>query len=1177
MKNNLFIAFIFISLSIELCSCKQRPETLFVLLSPEKTGVSFSNKIDETDSFNILTHEYIYNGGGVGVGDFNNDGLQDLFFCGNMVSNSLYLNTGGLKFKDVSEVAKISGNGKWNSGVSVVDINNDGLLDIYVTATMKPDSASRRNMLFINKGLNSAGVPEFEDRAAQYKINYGGYSVTSAFFDYDRDGDLDLYILTNVKINNKPTTYREKIIDGSAPNNDKLYRNNGNGTFTDVTVQAGIKEEGFGLGLAISDFNRDGWPDIYVSNDYLANDILYINNRNGTFSNETQKFIGHQSQFSMGNDAADFNNDLLPDIITLDMLPENNLRKKTTISNKSYQTYIYNEKFNYQYQYVRNMLQLNDGMNEGKKFSEIGQMAGVYQTEWSWSPLFADFDNDGWKDLLITNGFPRDITDKDFANYRVKVGNLISNEMLLDSIPIVKIPHYAFKNNSNLTFADVSNDWGVNISSFSNAAAFADLDNDGDLDYIVCNINEVAFLFENQLGKNDKTPPSFLSIKLNGSENNRNGIGASVTISQQGNLQFSENNVYRGFLSSVENHVHFGLGNNSKVDSILVEWPDGRTQIIKNPSTNQNLIFNYTESNSKEIKWLPKISTGPLFEKGNRKASIHFKHREEDIIDFNNQRTIPHKFSQNGPGIAVGDVDNNGTDDIVVGASAGHPTVIFKQKQDGTFTSPSLIDRSDKPQEDTGLLLFDADMDGDLDLFIASGGSPYNSDRQCYQHRFYSNDGKGGFKFNQSVLPQIFSVASCVRAADYDADGDLDLFIGGRISQKGYPLAGESFILKDNHGVFENITDLLSKELNHIGMVTDALWSDFDNDGRIDLIVVGEFMPMTFFKNTSSGFIKLDKTGIENSVGLWNSLVGGDFDSDGDTDYVAGNLGENSCYQASEQYPLTLFAKDFDNNGSIDPILSCYSKTSMRDDTKQLFPVHFWEELNSQSPLFRRKFNRFQEYGSTTLEQLFTESELNGVLKLKANHLKTSYIENKGKGQFAIRPLPRLIQIAPINGMTVGDYNKDGNLDIALIGNSFANEVFTGRYDAFNGTLLLGDGKGNLNLTEISKKSFYVPGDAKALAVLTINGTEALIATQNRDSLLCFVSNVSSKEKYFEPGSLDQFGEFELNDGKKQRVEFYYGSGYLSQSARRLKLPENVNQLKVIDSRGKPRTIPISK
>lgn len=1153
-----------------LASCKDSPKTLFQIIPAESSGINFSNTIQESDSFNILTYEYIYNGGGVGIGDFNSDGLQDLFFCGNMVPNRLYLNRGSMKFRDVTEIAKININGKWNSGVSVVDINNDGLLDIYVTATMKPDSASRRNMLFINKGLNSDGIPIFEEQAAKYKIDYGGYNVMSAFFDYDRDGDLDLYILTNVKINNKPTTYREKINDGSSPNNDKLFRNDGS-RFTDVTLQAGIKEEGFGLGLAISDFNSDGWPDIYVSNDYLSNDILYLNNRNGTFSNRSHDFIGHQSQFSMGNDAADFNNDLLPDIITLDMLPENNFRKKTTIGNKSYQTYINNEKFNYEYQYVRNMLQLNSGLSNGKGFSEIGQMAGVYQTEWSWSPLFADFDNDGWKDLFITNGFPKDITDKDFAHYRAEATNLASTRMLLDSIPVVKIPHYAFKNNSNLTFADVSKQWGISVSSFSNAAAFADLDNDGDLDYIVSNINDNAFLFENQLGKNEKTPPSFLSVKLKGSENNRNGIGARITISQQGNPQFSENNVYRGFLSSVENNIHFGLGKNSKVDSLLIEWPDGRTQIIQNISANQTLTLDYANAVLKEVTWLPKAPSNPVFEKGNIKAGIHFKHGEEDLIDFNNQRTIPHKFSQNGPGLAVGDIDNNGTDDLIIGASAGRPTTLMKQKKEGTFSTPSPIGALNKPQEDTGLLLFDADTDGDLDLFAASGGSPYQGRKECYQHRFYVNDGKGNFRLNQKALPEIHSVASCVRAADYDGDGDLDLFIGGRVSEKGYPMAGSSYILRNNNGIFEDVTDTLCSELNHIGMVTDALWSDIDNDGRIDLVVVGEFMPVSFFRNTPAHFVKLDKTGIENSIGLWNSIVGGDFDADGDIDYVVGNLGENSSYQASEQYPLTLFAKDFDDNGSIDPIVACYSKTSMTDDTKRLFPVHFWDELNSQSPLFRRKFDQYQQYGRTTLDQLFTERELNGVLKLKANYLRTSYLENKGQNQFQIKPLPTLAQVAPVNGMAVGDYNNDSFWDVALVGNCYANEVFAGRYDAFNGAILAGDGKGNLKLMEPSKKSFYVPGDAKALSTIVINGTEALIATQNRDSLLCFVSTVVSKEKYFVPGPLDQSGEFEFSNGKKQRIEFYYGSGFLSQSTRRFRLPQNLSRLKIVNSNRKAR------
>src|SRR5579859_2307136 len=818
-------------------SCNRAPKTLFRLVPQKESGIRFENTIQESDSFNILTYEYIYNGGGVGIGDFNNDGLQDIFFCGNMVPNKLYLNSGALKFKDITDIAHVNVAGKWNSGVSIVDINNDGWLDIYVTATMHKDSASRKNMLFVNRGNDASGVPVFDEQAAKYIIDYGGYNVMSAFLDYDRDGDLDLYILTNVKINNKPTTYREKIVDGSSPNNDKLFRNNGDGTFTDVTLKAGIKEEGFGLGLAVADFNRDGWPDIYVSNDYLANDILYLNQRDGTFTNETQRLVPHQSQFSMGNDAADFNNDVLPDILTLDMLPENNFRKKTTISTKSYQTYLNNDRFGYQYQYVRNMLQLNNGLNNGIKFSDIGQMAGVYQTEWSWSPLFADFDNDGWKDLLVTNGFPKDITDKDFANYRNDVGTIATTRMLLDSIPVVKIPHYAFKNNGDLTFTDASETWGLNVMSFSNAAAFADLDNDGDLDYIVSNINDPAFLFENQLNNSsEKQSPAFLKIKFSGSPSNRNGIGAHATISCSGQLQYQENSVYRGFLSSVEPVLHFGLGNFSKVDSLLIEWPDGNTQVVKNPAIRQTLIVDYRNASPKELYW-PKLNVinKPIFEELKGKGSITYEHTEEDVIDFNNQRIIPHKFSQNGPGIAIGDVDHNGLEDVVIGASAGHATTLIRQKKDGSFSAPGTLGVPGKSQEDTGLLLFDADSDGDLDLLAASGGAIFNSRRECYQPRLYLNDGKGNFSQHRESLPQLNSIGSCVRAADFDGDGDLDLFIGGRVSTSGYPLAGESLLLLNDHGVFKNVTESLAKGLSHAGMVTDALWSDFDDDGKVDL------------------------------------------------------------------------------------------------------------------------------------------------------------------------------------------------------------------------------------------------------------------------------------------------------------------------------------------------------
>ncbi|HEY9488348.1 MAG TPA: CRTAC1 family protein, partial [Chryseosolibacter sp.] len=583
--HNIFL----ISFIILLSACGDKKETLFSLLKSDQTGIDFNNKIEETDTFNILTHEYIYNGGGVGIADFNNDGLQDIFFSGNLVPNQLYLNKGEFRFEDISDESKINVPGTWNSGIAIADINQDGWMDLYVCATMHPDSANRKNMLFINDGLNENGIPTFTNQAKHYNLEHGGYSVTAAFFDYDRDDDLDLYLLINQRMDNVPTNYRPKITDGSALNNDRLFRNDNN-IFTDVTLDAGITYEGFGLGLSICDLNVDGWPDIYVSNDYLSNDILYINNGNGTFTNRIAEFIGHQSQFSMGNDAADINNDGLPDIITTDMLPETNDRKKTTIGNKSYLTYINNEKYGYEYQYVRNMLHLNNGLQQGIKFSEIGQLAGIHQTEWSWSPLFADFDNDGFKDLIVTNGFPKDVTDKDFANYRSTVGNIASLGLLEDSIPVVKVPNYVFRNKGDLTFEDMTKQWGFEEASFSNGAAFADLDNDGDLDYVINNINDEASVYENTLytapKKEAKGQNNFIRIKLTDATNKKSSIGAKAKLYANG-VQYYENNIYRGFLSSVENIIHFGLGSSLSVDSIVVEWSDGNVQKVVRPKINE--------------------------------------------------------------------------------------------------------------------------------------------------------------------------------------------------------------------------------------------------------------------------------------------------------------------------------------------------------------------------------------------------------------------------------------------------------------------------------------------------------------------------------------------------------------------------------------------------------------
>jgi hypothetical protein len=1179
MKNRFFTALTIFS-SLLLIQCKKDRETLFKLTDPEQTGIHFSNTIIETDSLNILSFEYIYNGGGVAAADFNNDGLQDIFFTGNQVPNTLYLNQGKFSFKDITNVAHVNVKGRWNSGVAVVDINNDGWMDLYVCATTHPNPEERRNMLFVNQGLSSSGDPVFKEMAADYKIDYDGHSIMAAFFDYDKDDDLDLYILENQKLDNLPTNYRARISDGTAANNDRLFRNENNGTFTDVTVEAGITYEGFGLGLAIADLNKDGWPDIYVSNDYLSNDILYINNQDGTFQNSTSAYLGHQSQFSMGNDAADINNDAMPDIITLDMLPEINARKKTTIGNKSYLTYINNEKYGYEYQYVRNMLHLNNGLTNEVKFSEIGQLSGIYQTEWSWSPLFADFDNDGNKDLIITNGFPKDITDKDFANYRADVGNVASNRMLLDSIPVIKIPNYAFKNNGDLSFSDMTKTWGMDKPSFSNGAAFADLDNDGDLDYIVNNINDKAFVYENTLYTGEQKPEdkknNFLRITLKGNNPNRQALGTKVTLYyDSGNLQYAEQSVYRGFLSSVEEVIHFGLGTTSHVDSILIQWPDGNTDRLQNIKANQTLVAEYKQG-TKEKKQADQFGNKAelVFTKANSKLNVLFKHEEEDKIDFNLQRTLPHKFSQAGPGLSVGDIDNDGLEDFIVGGSTSYEASIYKQKPDGTFSLVKLVVKDGtKNQEDEGLLLFDADNDGDLDLYIVSG-SIESQQTDVYQDRLYLNDGNGNFSLNASALPEIKASGSCVRAADYDRDGDLDLFIGGRIVPGSYPNPAESYLLRNDKGKFTNVTKEICVELQTLGMITDGLWTDYNQDGKLDLAVVGEFMPITFFTNDGVKFVRLPSSGIERFTGWWNSITGGDFDSDGDVDFIAGNLGLNNNFQVKSDLPLKIFAKDFDGNGSIDPILACYMRESMESEGRKLYPIHFWDELNSQSTKFRNKFSRYKQYSKVTIDQVLTPEDLSGALILEANHMESSFVENLGGGKFSLTPLPRLAQVAPLNGMVTTDVNEDGNLDVVLVGNDYGNEVFAGRYDALSGLVLVGNGKGSFEPLPSARSGFYVKGDAKALVKLQgANGNELFIASQNKDSLQVFVKKSTLETEVVNVEPMESWAEIIFKDGRKQKVEFYYGSGYLSQSSRTFKIPRGVREVVIYDYKGNSRKV----
>jgi len=1177
-RKNILIAFSFALFCISMSGCKKSPHTLFRLLSADDTGIDFSNTITETDSFNILTYEYIYNGGGVAVADFNNDGLQDIFFTGNEVPNKLYINRGNLKFEDITATANVNVSGRWNSGVVVVDINNDGLQDIYVCATRRKDSVDRANMLFINKG---GAKPVFEESAIKYGIADTGYSTMAAFFDYDKDGDLDLYVLTNQQLKESPNNYRPKMVDGSSPNNDRLYRNNGNGTFTNVSNDAGILIEGFGLGLAIVDINVDGWPDIYVSNDFLSNDILYVNNQDGTFTNKIGEWMGHQSNSSMGNDAADINNDGYPDVVTVDMLPETNDRIKTTINNKSYQSYVNNEAYHYEYQYVRNMLQLSNGKNADgtMRFSEIGQMAGVYQTEWSWCPLFVDVDNDGYRDLLITNGFPKDITDKDFSNYRSQTGAYLSIRALNDSIPVIKIPDYAFKNNGDLTFRDVSKEWGFTQPSFSNGAVTADLDNDGDLDYVVNNINEKAFVFENQLySKNKEHATHYLRVKLNGTSGNRQAIGSRITIFyDHGKMQYLEHEVARGYLSSVEGIEHFGLGTAAQLDSIKIQWPDGRILLLKDVPADQVIMVSYEDATAPTGRSTEKVSPA-IFKEISKRLRLSFKHSEADKIDFNLQRTLPHKFSQYGPGIAVGDVNGDLRDDMVLGGSAGNPTTIFIQQKDGTFVKSDISKMETRQHEDEGLLLFDADGDNDQDLVIVSGSIESRPPSRDYQARFYRNKGNGKFVMDSLALPTTDASGSCVRAADIDSDGDLDLFIGGRVVPGRYPYPAKSYIFKNDCGTFTDATAAWCPEMDSLGMVTDALFTDFNQDGKIDLMVAGEFMPVTFFRNDGTSLTRMTDTGINDNVGWWNSIAAGDFDHDGDIDYIAGNLGTNNAYHVSKDYPLKVYAKDFDKNGSIDAIMSCYIRESMSSDVRKLFPIHFWDELNSQSPRFRQQFSLYKQYCKASMEDIFTQEDLQGALILSANYFATSYIENNANGKFAMRPLSNLVQVAPVNGMVTDDVNNDGNLDIVMIGNDYGNEVFVGRYDAFEGLVLFGDGKGGFKPRGSASTGFFVKGDAKGLSkMMSSDGREMFVATQNKDSLRVFM-----KDPTIEPETaivtldpLDSWAEFVFADERKVRTEFYYGSGFLSQSSRRIKLPPGLKEIIVHDFMGRQRTMPV--
>jgi hypothetical protein len=1186
---------LFICLPVCWLTACNRKSTLFEKISESHSGIAFNNHIAENDSINPLNVVNIYNGGGVGIGDFNNDGLPDIYFTGNMVPCKLYLNKGNFRFEDITEKAGVGGMGRWARGISVIDINNDGLMDLYVCNTIYKDSLRRRNILYVNQGMDKEGIPHFKDMAAEYGLDIHVQSTMASFFDYDNDGDLDMYLTVNEASNgDNPSTFLNRNKQ-TVPSKGKLFRNDWDSigkhpVFHDVSEAAGITFEGFGHAATICDINHDGWKDIYVSDDFISNNILYINNHDGTFTNRLKEYFKHTAFNSMGQDVVDINNDGLPDIVELDMNPPDNYRKKMMSASDSYVTYQNFDAFGYEYQYVRNTLQLNQGPRVGENdsigipaFSEIGFLSGISQTDWSWSPLIADFDNDGFRDIVITNGFPRDVSDHDFMAYRDVHKGIIGNKELLDQIPQVKLHNYAYKNNGDLTFADETANWGLEQPTFSNGVAYADFDNDGALDMVINNINDEALLYRNTSRDKDSATNHFLQIKFKGDKQNINGLGAFAGIYyDHGKQQVYDNNPYRGYLSSMQGIAHFGLNNIAVLDSVVVKWNNGKKQILKNVKSDQVITVDIADAQIHYSVEQPVIATDALFKEVSHEAGISYRHGDYNFIDFDIQHLLPHKFTEYGPGLASGDLDGNGFDDLVVGGNALLPTCLLLQQADGKFIRKNLqleINNSFVVPKDEGILIFDANNDGALDIYISSGGYALSPGDASYQDRLYINDGRGNFKIDSAALPVNHNSKFCVRTIDYNRDGKQDLFISSRVEPWNYPRPTSCFIFRNDtekgHVKFTDVTDEVAPGLKKIGLVCDALFTDFDGDGQTDLIVVGEWMPVSFFKNINGLFKNVtDVSGIGGKSGWWNSIVAGDFRNTGRMDYIVGNIGLNSLYQASDSFPVYMTAKDFDNNGKYAGVPSLFLPD--QQGVKREFPAQGRDDMTRQLFSLKKRFNNFKKYAVATMDEVLTPEQRKGALRLKANMLQSCYLRNEGGGKFTMIPLPKEAQFSAINGMVVDDYDGDGKLDVLMNGNDYSTSVGIGQYDAFYGLLLKGDGAGGFKPLSMLQSGVCIPGNGKALVKLTGGKDKYLVAASQRQANLeLFELNKKQRIVRVDPG--DRFAFLKLTNGKIQKQELNQGSSFLSQSANFLSVGDSVSSVRIVDGKGVFRDIAIDR